>query len=83
MQPINRAALKAYTPQARMDFLEAVRVWAAFFGITKKKIEEPTAKGDTAVIRGKEYPKAIATKRASLETRFKDQGYQQTIEALA
>ena len=80
---MNRTALKAYAPQARKDFLEAVRERAAFYGITEKKIEEMTVKGDTVVIRGKEYPKAIATKRASLETRIKDQGYQQTIEALA
>ena len=80
---MNRTALKAYAPQARKDFLEAVRERAAFYGITEKKIEEMTVKGDTVVIRGKEYPKAIATKRASLEARIKDHGYQQTIEALA
>ncbi len=80
---MNRTALKTFAPQARKDFLEAIRERAAFYGITEKKIEEMTVKGDTVVIRGKEYPKAIATKRASLETRIKDQGYQQTIEALA
>lgn len=80
---MNRTALKTFAPQARKDFLEAIRERAAFYGITEKKIEEMTVKGDTVVIRGKEYPKAIATKRASLEARIKDHGYQQTIEALA
>lgn len=80
---MNRTALKTFAPQARKDFLEAIRERAAFYGITEKKIEEMTVKGDTVVIRGKEYPKVIATKRASLEARIKDHGYQQTIEALA
>ena len=80
---MNRTALKNYAPQARRDFIQAMTDRAAFYGITAKKIEPMTVKGDVVVIGGREYTKAIADKRTRLEERTQRVGFNQTIDAVA
>jgi hypothetical protein len=80
---MNRTALKNYAPQARRDFIQAMTDRAAFYGITAKKVEPMTVKGDVVVIGGREYPKAIADKRNRLEERIQRDGFNQTIDGVA
>ena len=80
---MNRTSLKTYAPQARRDFMQVMTDRAAFYGITAKKVEPMTVKGDVVVIGGREYPKAIADKRTRLEERIQRDGFNQIIDAVA
>ena len=46
---MNRTKIKNYAPQARRDFLQAVKDRAAFYGLTADRIEPVTAQGAGAV----------------------------------
>jgi type II restriction/modification system DNA methylase subunit YeeA len=80
---MDRSKLKSYAPKARRDFIRAMTDRAAIYGLTEKKIEPVTEKGDVAIIAGKAYPISVAVKRRSLENRIKRHGFEQTMEALA
>ena len=80
---MNLTALKTYAPQARKDFIQAMKDRAAFYGITEKKTEPIIEKGNVAVISGREFPRSVAAKRTSLEKRINESGFHQTMEALA
>ncbi len=80
---MNRTKLKNYAPQARKDFIQAVTDRAALFGLTEKKTEPMTERGDVVVIEGREYPGSVAAKRRALEETVKRQGFSRTMEAMA
>ena len=80
---MNRTKLKNYAPQARREFIQAMKDRAAFYGLTTNKIEPVVERGDVAVIGGREHPRAIAKKRKQLEDLIKRRGFEQTMEALA
>jgi hypothetical protein len=80
---MNRTKLKNYAPQARREFIQAITDRAAYYGLTAKKSELITEKGDVALIAGKAFPRAVAQKRKALEERIARQGFEQTMEALA
>ena len=80
---MNRSKLKTYAPQARRDFIRAMTDRAAFYGLTKEKIEPVTVQGDVALIGGKAFPAATAAKRQRLEERVERNGFDQTMEAMA
>jgi len=80
---MNRTKLKAYAPQARRDFIQAVTDRAAFYGLTEKNIESITENGDVAIISGRAFPRAIASKRKALEERIAQYGFGQTMDAIA
>ena len=80
---MNRNKLKTYAPQARRDFIQAVTDRAAIFGLTDKKIEPMTERGDVVMISGHPFPKAVGEKRKKLEARIKKFGFDQTMEAMA
>lgn len=80
---MNRTKLKTYAPQARRDFIQAVTDRAAFYGLTDKKIEPITENGDVAIIGGRAFPRAIASKRKVLEERIAQYGFGQTMDAIA
>ncbi len=80
---MNRNKLKTYAPKARRDFIKAVTDRAAFYGLTKKKIEPVTVQGDVAIIGGKPFPKEVAEKRKWLEERINRKGFEQVMEAMA
>jgi hypothetical protein len=80
---MNRTQLKQYAPQARRDFIAAVTDRAAYYGLTRDKIETITEQGDVVIIAGKPFPRHIAAKRKRLEERITRQGFEQTMEALA
>lgn len=60
---MNRNKLKTYAPQARREFIKAVMDWAAFYGLTKDKIELVSEQGDVAIIGGKPFPRDVAKRR--------------------
>jgi type II restriction/modification system DNA methylase subunit YeeA len=80
---MNRTKLKNYAPQARRDFIQAVTDRAAFYGLTAKKTEPVIEKGDTVLIGGRAYPRAVGERRKGLEERVRQHGFEQTMEALA
>lgn len=80
---MNRTKLKTYAPQARLDFIQAVTDRAAFYGLTDKKIEPITENGGVAIIGGRAFPRAIASKRKALEERIAQYGFGQTMDAIA
>ena len=83
MASMNRNKLKTYAPEARRDFIQAMKDRAAFYGLTASKIEPAVVRGDVAVIAGRDYPRAIADKRRKLEARVERDGFEQTMEAMA
>ena len=80
---MNRSQLEAYAPQARLDFIQAMKDRAAFYGLTAKTIEPVVERGDVAVIAGREHPRSVAKTRNQLEDRIAQHGFEQTMEALA
>jgi len=80
---MKRNKLKAYAPQARRDFIKAVTDRAAFYGLTKNKIEPITEQGDVAIIAGKPFPRDVAKKRKRLEERINREGFGQVMGAMA
>ncbi|MGO8901335.1 MAG: hypothetical protein ACLQU5_23725 [Isosphaeraceae bacterium] len=82
---MNRTKIKTYAPQARRDFLQAVTDRAAFYGLTEKRIEPVTVKGDVTliVIAGRAFPREVAEKRKALQERVERDGFGPTMEALA
>src|SRR5206468_2610181 len=65
------------------DFIQAVTDRATFYGLTSKKVEPITEKGDVVVIAGKAHPRKVADKRKRLEERVRRNGFERTMEALA
>ncbi|HEU5115841.1 MAG TPA: hypothetical protein VFT74_04125, partial [Isosphaeraceae bacterium] len=80
---MNRTKIKNYAPQARRDFLQAVKDRAAFYGLTEKRIEPVSVQGEVTMIGGRAFPKDVADKRKALEERVEQDGFQSTLEALA
>ena len=80
---MNRSQLEAYAPQARLDFIQAMKDRAAFYGLTATNIEPVVERGDVAVIAGREHPRTAAKPRKQLEGRITRHGFEQTMETLA
>src|SRR4051812_10459417 len=80
---MNRTKIKNYAPQARRDFLQAVMDRAAFYGLTERRIEPVTVRGDVALIAGRAFPKAVGASRKALQERVERDGFGPTMEALA
>ena len=59
----NRNALKAYAPQARKDFIQAMTNRAAQFGITKAGNAPGEERGELLIISGKAFPRSVAEQR--------------------
>ena len=80
---MNRNKLKAYAPEARRNFIQAMKDRAAFYGLTESKIEPAVVHGDVAVIAGLDHPRSIADKRKKHDARVERDGFEQTMEAMA
>lgn len=83
MASMNRNKLKAYAPEARRNFIQAMKDRAAFYGLTESKIEPAVVHGDVAVIAGLDHPRSIADKRKKHDARVERDGFEQTMEAMA
>ena len=80
---MNRSQLEAYAPRARLDFIQAMKDRAAFYGLTARTIQPVVERGDAVVIAGREHPRAVAKTRKQLEDRITQHGFEQTMETLA
>jgi type II restriction/modification system DNA methylase subunit YeeA len=80
---MNRTTLKTYAPQARRDFITAVTDRAAYYGLTRDRIETMTEQGDVVIIAGTSLSRHVAAKRKRLEERITRQGFEHTMEAMA
>ncbi len=80
---MNLSRLKSYAPQARRDFIQAVKDRAEFYGLAEGRIEPIVERGEIAVILGREHPRSVSSKRRALEERIRRDGFKQTMEALA
>ncbi len=78
-----KTKLKSYAPQARLDFIAAVKARAAKFGISKAAPLAMEEKGDLVFINGQPFPKKIGTRRKTLLTRIETHGFEQTMEEIA
>ncbi|KPA14788.1 type II restriction enzyme, partial [Candidatus Magnetomorum sp. HK-1] len=81
---MNTSKIKAYAPQARNDFIQAVTERANLYGIfDDQKIEPFEAKGDVALIGDRPFSKKEGVLRERLVSRVKREGFQQVVEAYA
>jgi hypothetical protein len=80
---MNRSNLKTYAPAARRDFIQAVKDRAVMYGLSAKKIEPMTERGDVVLIAGQPFPKTVALKRKRLEERIAAMGFERAMEAIA
>jgi type II restriction/modification system DNA methylase subunit YeeA len=81
---MNTAKIKAYAPQARRDFIQAVTERANRYGIyDQDSIEPMEIKGDVAIIGEQAFPKSEGEMRERLVQRIKAQGFEAAIRAVA
>ncbi|QDV69032.1 Eco57I restriction-modification methylase [Rosistilla carotiformis] len=75
--------LKKYAPEARREFITAVKNKAAVYGLLPKQILPMKEEGDVVIIGDRPFPRSVAKQRKELEDRIKRDGFQQFIEAVA
>jgi type II restriction/modification system DNA methylase subunit YeeA len=80
---MNKANLKSYAPQARLDFIAAVTARANLLGITSSGVSPVEVRGDIAIIEGREWPAKISELRDKLIIRIKRHGFEQSMEEVA
>jgi len=80
---MNRTKLKLYAPQARREFIQAVTDRSAVYGLTAEKTEPITERGDVAINAGRAFPRSVVAKRRALAERIRQNGFGQTMEAMA
>jgi hypothetical protein len=80
---MNQSALKNYAPQARLDFIRAVKDRAAFFGLTPESKVQIQETGDVVIIGGQAFPKVVAQQRKVLLQRIAAEGFEAVMEAMA
>ena len=84
---MNKSTLKTYAPQARRDFIDMVTSRAAQLGIAEHngelKVESSLVQGEVVVIAGQAFPVNIERLRKKLLERIRQQGFSQTMEAIA
>lgn len=84
---MNKNNLKSYAPQARKDFIAAVKARANLLGLSDEngtlKIAEATVSGDVAIIAGREWPAKVEKQRQALIQKMRASSFSQTIEAVA
>lgn len=80
---MNQSVLKAYAPKARKDFIEAISSRAAFYGITKNKIEAVKIEGNVVIVGGKAFHSSIESKRQKLISRITKEGFDHVIDNIA
>jgi hypothetical protein len=80
---MNKSALKKYAPQARLDFIAAVTRRAEQLGLNPQNPANIEKQGEALLINGRAFPAAFAKMRSTLEARIRDQGFDQTMDAMA
>jgi type I restriction-modification system DNA methylase subunit len=75
--------LKKYAPEARRDFIAAVKNKAAVYGLLPKEILPMQEEGDVVIIGDRPFPRSVAKQRKELEDRVKRDGFDPFIESIA
>ena len=84
---MNKAKLKSYAPQARLDFIAAVTARANLLGLSEKagrlEVAPAQTQGDVTLIAGQAWPAKVEAQREQLVIRMRHEGFAQTCEAVA
>jgi type II restriction/modification system DNA methylase subunit YeeA len=80
---INTSILKSYAPQARRDFIAAVKTRAARFGIVDGGSATIQEQGEVAIINGQAYPRTVARQCRDLQGKIRLRGFDAVMEEVA
>ena len=80
---MNTSNIKKYAPQARNDFIAAMRKQAAKYGITADSILPAEQKGDLLLIGDQVFPLSVMKTREKLIKRIQTSSFEQTIDYIA
>ncbi len=80
---MDTSKIKAYAPQARRDFIQAVTDKANTYGLSGDNNDPAEIKGDVAIIAGQAYSKKIGQMQHRLISRINSEGFEQIMEAIA
>ncbi|MGQ0755592.1 BREX-1 system adenine-specific DNA-methyltransferase PglX [Acinetobacter baumannii] len=80
---MNTSNIKKYAPQARNDFIAAMRKQAAKYGITAKAILPVEQKGDLLLIGDQVFPLSVMKPRDKLIKCIQTSSFEQTIDYIA
>ncbi|MFV5402982.1 BREX-1 system adenine-specific DNA-methyltransferase PglX [Acinetobacter baumannii] len=80
---MNTSHIKKYAPQARNDFIAAMRKQAAKYGITADSILPAEKKGDLLLIGDQVFPLSVMKPREKLIKRIQTSSFEQTIDYIA
>lgn len=80
---MNTSNIKKYAPQARNDFIAAMRKQAAKYGITADRILPAEQKGDLLLIGDQVFPLSVMKPRDKLIKRIQTSNFEQTIDYIA
>ncbi|WP_317455333.1 BREX-1 system adenine-specific DNA-methyltransferase PglX [Acinetobacter johnsonii] len=80
---MNTSNIKKYAPQARNDFIAAMRKQAAKYGITADSILPAEQKGELLLIGDQVFPLSVLKSREKLIKRIQTSSFEQTIDYIA
>ena len=80
---MNTSHIKKYAPQARNDFIAAMRKQAAKYGITADSILPAEQKGDLLLIGDQVFPLSVMKSRDKLIKRIQTSSFEQTVDYIA
>lgn len=80
---MNTSNIKKYAPQARNDFIAAMRKQAAKYGITADRILPAEQKGDLLLIGDQVFPLSVMKPRDKLIKCIQTSSFEQTIDYIA
>lgn len=80
---MNTSNIKKYAPQARNDFIAAMRKQAAKYGITADSILPAEQKGDLLLIGDQVFPVSVMKSREKLIKRIQTSSFEQTVDYIA
>ncbi|EPQ1205391.1 BREX-1 system adenine-specific DNA-methyltransferase PglX [Acinetobacter baumannii] len=80
---MNTSNIKKYAPQARNDFIAAMRKQAAKYGISADSILPAEQKGDLLLIGDQVFPLSVMKTREKLIKRIQTSSFEQTIDYIA
>lgn len=83
IKQMNTSNLKSYAPNARQQFISAIRNKLQSLGITEKNITEAVRSGDFLIIQGSNFPLNIESTRNQLVRQIEVQGFEQVVEQAA
>ena len=83
IKQMNTSNLKSYAPNARQQFISAIRNKLQSLGITEKNITETVRSGDFLIVQGSHFPLNIESTRNQLVRQIEAEGFEQIVEQAA